>query len=344
MSALQNKLDRLLEELAPSVEKQFRAAIEDIQSGVVISAVTERLEAGDVSGAMELLNIEEDSFSIFYESLRNAVVLVGALVATDVPRLKNPQGRTVVFRFNPQNNALMNWFDTNTRSLVSTFLNTINQNARNVIASGILSGRSPELMVYDIVGRLNKQTGKRDGSILGMTTPNTDTVMKVQTGLLRGEPEEMKHYLKLKRRDTRYDNLVNKAIAGEYKLTSDDIAIMMTLLKQSYYNLRTEAVVETSLKVVSSTTKDNVYRQSIAKALLTQTDIERVWRSMADEDVRHTHRLLNGQTKDGFDDPFQSTSGALMRFAGDTSYGAGANEISFCRCHTEYRYKNLKWV
>ena len=50
--------------------------------------------------------------------------------------------------------------------------------------------------------------------------------------------------------------------------------------------------------------------------------------------VQHYVNCLHGRG----DLPFQSPSGALMRYPGDTSLGAGANEIVACRCDCEYNF------
>ena len=54
--------------------------------------------------------------------------------------------------------------------------------------------------------------------------------------------------------------------------------------------------------------------------------------------MRHTHQILNAQEVTGMDLPFQSPSGALLRFPGDTGLGAGAEEIINCRCDLEYNF------
>ncbi len=64
----------------------------------------------------------------------------------------------------------------------------------------------------------------------------------------------------------------------------------------------------------------------------------RKWRSAGDGRVRHTHIVLNGQEVRGMDLAFQSPSGAMLRYPGDTSLGAGAAEIIGCRCDVEYNF------
>ena len=46
---------------------------------------------------------------------------------------------------------------------------------------------------------------------------------------------------------------------------------------------------------------------------------------------------MNGQVVQGLDTPFVSPSGAMLRYPGDTSMGAGADEVAGCRCDDDLR-------
>lgn len=48
--------------------------------------------------------------------------------------------------------------------------------------------------------------------------------------------------------------------------------------------------------------------------------------------------ILNNQEVRGMDLAFQSPTGAMLRYPGDTSLGAGAGEIINCRCDVEYNF------
>ena len=56
----------------------------------------------------------------------------------------------------------------------------------------------------------------------------------------------------------------------------------------------------------------------------------KTWWTARDKDVRASHREVHGMTV-AFNDPFP-VGGSLMMFPGDTSMGAGAEEIVNCRC------------
>ncbi len=63
------------------------------------------------------------------------------------------------------------------------------------------------------------------------------------------------------------------------------------------------------------------------------------WDSAGDKRTRHTHLELESRYKRiggiPLDEPFVSSSGARMLYPGDTSLGAGADEIVNCRCRQQ---------
>jgi len=57
----------------------------------------------------------------------------------------------------------------------------------------------------------------------------------------------------------------------------------------------------------------------------------KVWRTVRDERVRHSHEALQGQTQP-LDQPFISGAGNLLMHPGDQSLGAGLEDVINCRC------------
>jgi hypothetical protein len=105
--------------------------------------------------------------------------------------------------------------------------------------------------------------------------------------------------------------------------------------------LRGEMLARTETMMALGTARENAMRQQIDAGKVAAQDVRKVWRSAADGRVRHTHQVLNGKAV-GFDDSFQSVSGARLRFPGDPE--APINEVSGCRCHLEYKVDYLASV
>ena len=75
--------------------------------------------------------------------------------------------------------------------------------------------------------------------------------------------------------------------------------------------------------------QDEVWRQAIEAEIVDPERIVREWRSLRDLKVRPTHTVLDGQQR-RWDEPFESPSGALIRFPGDPL--APLSEVINCRC------------
>lgn len=341
---LEEQIEVELQKLEPALRQSISDAIKDLQSGVMIAAVIDALQNNDIEKAIDLLNIDPIAFQWYNEGLRNVMITIGAIVASAIPNLRSPQGRLVYFRFNPQDKALDKWFDMYRQGNINSFMTTINENVRSTIVAGQSIGRTPKQIAYDIFGLWNGVDQTRDGSVFGLSSSNLETVLKVQKNLFANDKDGLKHYLTLTRRDPTFDEIVNEAIRTGKKININTVSTIVTMLKMNYERLRTDSIASSQASIVANTVKDYTYRQSITRASLSDSNIEREWVSMRDDDVRHTHQGLDGQKKSGFDEPFVSASGALMRFPGDTSLGAGLDEILGCRCRARYGFKASEWL
>jgi hypothetical protein len=76
--------------------------------------------------------------------------------------------------------------------------------------------------------------------------------------------------------------------------------------------------------------------QAIDTGSVSPQNVTKGWSAVGDARTRDNHASMHGQ-KRAMNEPFRSPSGALMRFPGDTSLGAGASEVARCRCASLYR-------
>jgi hypothetical protein len=338
MATLRQQLESLIDDLSPEMEKAFRASIDDIKSEIVLKEVIEALERRDITAAIEALHIDAAAFRPLSDQIREAFNSGGRLVAANMPRLSDPMGSRIVFRWDVQNQAAEAMLRDLSSALISSIEEDTRQMVREKMEAGFAKGQGPKTIALDIAGRVDKVTKRREGGLLGMTLNLSRTVENARTALSSGDVEGMKHYLTLARRDKRFDAQVRKAIAAGKPLNQEQVAKITGRLTDRYVQLRAETIARTETMTSVMAAKHEAYQQGLSAANRDASLVTRKWRSAGDKRVRHTHMILNAQEVKGMDIPFQSPSGALMRYPGDTTLGAGAGEIIACRCDVEYNF------
>jgi len=336
VASLRQQLEALIDELSPTLEKAFLEAIEGIKSEIILREIVERLERRDIEGAIDALHIDPEAFRPLSDALRQAYNAGGLLTSENMPRLFDPMGGRVVFRWDVSNQAA----EANIRDLSSTMITNIADDTRTMVRERILAGyaqgQGPNTIATSIAGRIDKVTRKRVDGALGITAQLGRTVENARLALSTGDVEGMKAYLLLKRRDKRFDRTVMAAIRAGKPLSAENVAKVTTALTNRYILLRGQTVARTETAMAVMNAKHQAYLQALAKANRDTSLVTRKWRSAGDRRVRHTHAVLNAQEVTGMDMPFQSPSGAILRFPGDTSLGAGAGEVVNCRCDVSY--------
>lgn len=338
MATLRQQLLDLIDRLAPDMERAFLEAVEDIKSEIVLREIVERLERRDIEGAIEALHIDEAAFRPLAEALRQAYNAGGILVVKDMPRLSDPLGGRVVLRWDVQNQGA----EANIREISSSLITGITQQTREAtreaIVSGYSRGQGPSTIALDLVGRQNRVTGKREGGVIGLNAAQEELIERTRINLLSGEPNLMRKYFSLKTRDKRLDSSVRRAIDAGKPLDAASLEKVLTRLRARNLKLRAETIARTETMVSVMSAKHEAFRQGLEAMGRDESLVTRKWRSAGDRKVRHTHMVMNGQVVQGMDLAFQSPSGAMLRYPGDTSLGAGAGEIINCRCDVEYNY------
>ncbi|MDX0605220.1 head morphogenesis protein [Sinorhizobium medicae] len=331
-------LDELLSTYEPRLAAAFREAIETIKSTAVLARVVERLDRSDVNGAVEAMQIEPEAFSALEIALQEAFNAGGTNAVGELPKVMDPQGNRVIWRFgvrNPTAEAIL-------RDLSSTMVMHITvdqqQGIRQALEQGLARGANPRSTALDVVGRQSRVTGRREGGVIGLTRYQIEFIERARVHLASGDPELMNRYFELKTRDKRFDRTVVAAIRAGKPVTGETLTKIVGRLRDKNLLLRGEMLARTETMMALSSARDEAMRQQIEAGKVQAQDVTKVWRSAGDSRVRHTHRVLSGKSV-RMDEVFQSPSGALLRFPGDPR--APISEISGCRCRLEYRVDHI---
>lgn len=328
------RIEELLEEFEPRIRKAFLEAIDDITSNAEIARIATALERGDAEGALRALHLERGVFGKFVDALWLAFNSGGPAFVGGMPRLREPSGARLVLRFDGRNPRAEVWLREHSTTLVTAIVADQEAAIRQALVDAMMAGRNPRSTALDIVGRIDRQTQRRTGGIVGLTTAQAGYVARARAELLSGDPAQLRAYLERERRDKRFDRSVAAAIAGTKPLDAAKVARMVARYADALLLLRGETIARTEAMASLHAAQDEAFRQAVDSGAVRADQIRRVWRSAGDWRVRHSHRAMNGDSV-GLNETFVAPSGARLRWPGDPT--APAAEIVNCRCHLDVR-------
>ncbi|MBB4798011.1 hypothetical protein HNP32_001735 [Brevundimonas bullata] len=309
------------------VAQAFMAAINDLRSNVELQKVIAALERGDLQGAMDALHLSRAAFAGLEAKITEAFIAGGQGAVASMPAAVS-----IGFRFDPGNQRAASWIRQFSGNLITGLVDGERQQARDFIADGMARGAHPRSVALELVGRISRATGQRTGGLIGLSAPQRAYVQAARIELASADRKLLKHYLTRTRRDRRYDRTVLKAIREGKAIDRDTASLMVTRYSARLVQLRGEVIARTEGLPAIRAAKHEAYQQLVDDGRVAETDIERGWHTTQDGRQRDTHDAMGGQTVRGLSQPFQSPSGALLMFPGDTSLGAVAEEIVACRC------------
>lgn len=317
----------------PELRRAWLAAIDGIRNGVVLRVIVERLERGDVDGAVRVMRLDREAFSEFEIAIESAFN-AGGTAAAEGMILAEPEGHRVQFRFGVRNPEAERFIREHSALLVTGITEDMRAGIRTALIEGMVRGENPRTSALSIVGRVSRVTGKREGGLMGITSSQMAAVERARAELLSGDPAQLRAYLQRGRRDKRFDKAVMRAISTETTLGRADVDRAVSRYSDRLLALRGALLARSEVMTALNGSKSEAMRQAIASGRVDVRDVTKVWRATHDGRTRFTHRVLHGQSV-GFDDGFVSPSGAVLRYPGDPS--APASEHVGCRCVCEYK-------
>lgn len=335
--SIRQRIDLLLTEQMPLIREAFLLSITEVTSQITLKLIVERLERRDIGGALEALNFERAAFGRLENAIATAYSAGGSAMTGNLPILRDMSGARVVVRFDVRNLRAEEWLRSHSSRLVTGIIEDQRTAIRSTLEAGMAAGRNPNAVALDVIGRVNRATGSRVGGQIGLTAPQAQFAASARQELASGDPDAMRRYLERTRRDKRFDKAVLAAIRDGKKLDLETVNRIVGRYSDRLLQLRGEMLARTEALTSIHAGKYEGFRQGLEKTNYPPEAVSRVWRSAGDSKVRHTHAAMNGQEVQGLDTPFQSPSGATLRYPGDTGLGAGADEVIGCRCDDDIR-------
>lgn len=321
-------IDDLLARYEREITEAFRAAIADLGQNADLSAVIDALRRNDIEAALEALNLDPAAYSGLLDAVQRAYSESGAANAAIANLATGP---SLAIRFDVRNPRAERWLRDYSSTLVTRILDDQRQAIRAALVDGMARGQNPRSTALEIVGRINRATGAREGGILGLTAAQERYLATARAELASGDTEALRNYLTRQRRDKRFDRSVAKAIREGTPLPAEIQRKAVVAYQRRLLQLRGETIGRTEALTSLHAAQQEAYLQAVEKGQIEEADVRRVWRSARDLRVRHTHSALDGDPA-GLREPFRSPSGARLMYPGDTSLGAPASETINCRC------------
>lgn len=317
-----------------ALAEAFMAAIEDLRAGADLQRVVAAIQAGNIEAAIEALNLDAAAFDRLLDAFQQAYVAAGEASVSTMPIIRDVAGARVIIRFGSRNPRAESWLREQSSVLVTRILEEQRSAVRQALVAGMEKGTAPRSIGLDIVGRIDKTTGKRAGGVLGLSAQQEGYLRSAKAELASSDPAELSHYLTRARRDKRFDRTIQKAIREGQPLPAEIQRKAATRYEARLLELRGQTIGRKEAMTSLQAGKYEAYLQAVDTGAIAESDVRRTWRSASDLRVRHTHMGLNGDTV-GLRQAFVSPSGARLMYPGDPS--APASETIGCRCDVTYR-------
>jgi len=328
------RIDELAKTLEPKVLRAFFDAINEITSQAELGRIADRLERGDVQGVFEALHLDPAAYRGLERVLEDTYAAGGLATVGGFPLLKSGSGGRVVVRFDVRNLRAESWLRNHSSTLITRIMEDQRAAIRAALASALGAGTNPRTAALDLVGRVNRITGRREGGLLGLTSSQERYVQTAREQLLSGDPVRLRDYLTRVRRDKRFDRTVLKAIAEGKPLPADTVSKMIGRYADSLLQLRGETIARTETLASLHAAQDEAFRQAVDTGAIAASDVRRAWHSAGDKRVRDTHAELNGESV-GLNEPFVTSTGVQLMYPCDPA--APIEETANCRCYVENR-------
>lgn len=323
-------IEALFARWEPEVRAAFLDAVADIRDSITLRVVVERLERGDVDGAIHAMHLDPEAFARLERVIAEAYYEGGQATVGNLPIVRDPDGNRVVFRFGIRNPIAEAWLRQHSSALVTRTTEDIRLAIRQHMAEGLARGDNPRRTALDVIGRVDRASNRRTGGIVGLTAQQERYVATARRELLSGDPDQLRHYLTRGRRDRRFDRSVTKAIREERALDADTVARITGRYSDRLLELRGEAIGLNETMTAIAKSREDAIGQQIAAGKLDAAAVTKVWKHTPNERFRPHHKAMNGKSAP-WGEKFALPNGVRMKFPHDPDAPAG--EKLFCKCH-----------
>lgn len=316
-----------LDKWEPQLRDAFLEAFQAVSDRVSIRALSEQLKNGDVEGALKVVGLSDRDFVHVKVTIGAAYQNYGVGISKQIPAARDEVGAIIKTIFDPMGARARNWVERRSSTLVTEITRDGRNSIRNAIAAGMYSGKSVEAIARDLVGTVDRRTGKRTGGIIGLTSGQEEWQRRYAGELASADPATLRKALSRGLRDKKFDRYVEAALKGGTALPADIQSKMLIAYRNNSLMYRAKTIAGNETRRAMAAGQRESWQQAIDADQIDEEDIRRTWVTARDERVRHTHRMIPGMNAKGvgWNQPFKTPTGDSM--------GAPHDTDPMCRCH-----------
>lgn len=320
-------LDELAARFEPRLRRAFLNGVAEVRDTAQITQIAEALERGDVQAAIDVLALDQAAYREFEDTLAQAYSDGGAAALDELGVVRDQEGQRFTIRFNARDMEAARIIREHSSQLVTRIVDDQREAIRQAMQERLSEGVNPRTTALDIVGRIDRASGRRTGGIIGLSAQQERYVSNARRELAEGD---YGGYFTRDRRDRRFDSVVRRAEREGRTLTRQEIDKLTGRYSDRLLQLRGETIARTETLTSLRAAQYEAAKQLVASGRVRREDVRLVWKANFDGRTRDSHAALHGEST-GIDEPFVSPlTGARIRYPGDPL--APAEELINCRC------------
>ena len=311
----QRRIEALLRKQDRRMRRAFLDFVRDVRSPAVMREIMRFLEAGDIRGAMGVINTHIAAMAA------TAPAIIAEVARAEVAALQGQFRRyqpSIALSFDPGDPEAASIIRNSRLSLIQGISSEQERVIRQVLTDATQRGLGSRAVAREI-----RQT-------IGLTAGQEQWVARYRQSLEILDRNALGRDL----RDRRFDKTVARAIDRGEPLSREQIDRMVGRYRERALAYRTETIARTESTRALNQARENALDQVLRQTGTSADRVVQIWRTNMDGRQRDTHAGMNGQERQR-GQAFDSPSGAQLRFPGDPRAPAG--EVINCRCNVEMR-------
>jgi len=329
-------LEQVAADWVPLIRVAWIEAIGGIASHIVLKRIVERLERGDVAGAVSDLGIDDGAFAKFEQALIQAYHSGGIATVGNLPALRDPSGNSIHFSWGVRNLPAEQAMRLHAAELVTRIAGDMRDGIRHTLVDNLARGRSPYEAGRILAGRVNRATGRREGGLIGLSSPQMETVVRIERAMREGDTAYMREYLGFANRDKRLDRTVMRAIREGRGLRPEEVERVTRLYSNKALKLRGDTIAILETHSALERAKRDAFQQQIDESKLDAADVTKIWRRTVSREPRQMHLAMVG-TGVQFNEPFTLPDG--IQCSGPFDPTLPARHVVGCKCGLDYHIR-----